>query len=539
MTMRFTLHDQTWVQGVGLPVRFFNKLESQLPKIQNNGDVVLLRNVKLINFHNTPSVLSNSSSSWVVLDSATLQASLDPEGADVTMYRSGTGNYLAARPNRTEITYAKLLLESEDPTTWQQPAKSTALQVAGIQQANGGTPSSMPNKYRAIEDLKLPAHKNDKIFVDLFGEVRRVFYPDHDPPRAELSLTDYTELQYLYNYIPQKESDGEPEQFDGDRFRYIDGTHKAWPGPWGKHTILVILWQPHRDYAVTNVEPGSFVSLKNVQILLDRDGAKLEGHCRTDRYYQTKVNVEVCKVKDAANNERFTALLQRKRSYEQFCERQQLRFKRDPKMKDPDTKRKDKPEVADDAAVTGKAKRNRDKKRKRKQKANQAAANDNDSEAEDVRHGEQVDFPEPKEPTTNTHVRINNYDIKPVTITSILDPEILRRKTPAGNTYFLPFPKLQVQSLQRPCCRLLPSQPRRFLRPTPRITIRSTERRRRRQRKRRRHRDDRRLCLPSLQQHTLLNGRYAGNGDSSSSSKTPDPIQLQRRTIPSYRRWRL
>ena len=440
-TIKFTLHDNSWNQGIGLAVRFFQKQENQLPKIQNQGDVVILRNVKLKDYHGLHTVLSNSTSSWVVIEGASLQNSTEPDGSDITVHQSGTADHHAARPNEAEIKYAKELVTLEDPYHWQQPAKPTSLQVAGIQRINGGTPAPFPDKFRKVEDLQAPQHSNDRVYVDLLAEVRRLYVPDHSPPRVELSVTDYTEHPMLYKYSPEAE---DPDaEFVGDRFRYIENTHKLWAGPWGKKTLLVLLWQPHCDFAIKNVEPGSFVALRNVQITLDRNGTKMEGHLRTDRFYESKVNVSVLKAREADGDERLTALLQRKRAYEEHCKKIQLRFMRDPKMppKQSDLKRKDASVGNDNESnLNPKAKRNRDRKRRRKGKASteKNAGSDADEE-EETKDADDNAQTESKSLSTNAHVRCHNIDIPSTTIASILDPSTLLRQTPAGNSFYLPF----------------------------------------------------------------------------------------------------
>ena len=439
-TIKFTLHDNSWTQGIGLTVRFFQKQENQLPKIQNQGDVVILRNVKLKNYHGVHSLLSNSTSSWVVIESASLQDSIEADGSNIIVHQSGAVNHKAARPNDAEIKYAKGLLAIEDPSRWQQPAAPTTLQVSGIQRANGGIPGPLADKFQKIEDLRAPQHKRDLVYADLLAEVRRIYVPDSGRPRLELSITDYTEHNLLYNYSLEPE---DPDiEFEGDRFRYIEGTYKPWPGPWGKMTLLVILWQPHCEWALQNVHSGSFVFLKNVHVAYDKDGSKLEGHLRTNKLYESRVNISVQKVREAEGDERFTALLQRKRAYEEHCNKQQLRFMRDPKMpiKQSDLKRKDAlASNENDSNTNAKTKRNRDRKRRRRGKAN---TDKNAAQEDDAKEAEATDTntdPDLKGLSANAHVRCHNIDIPSTTIATILDRSSLLRHTPSGNAFYLPF----------------------------------------------------------------------------------------------------
>lgn len=444
-TIKFTLHDNAYTTGIGLPVRFFQKQESHLPRVQNNGDVVILRNVKLKLYGGDITLLSNSSSSWVVLEYASLNDCTDPTKADITMHQSGRPNHPAAKPSDAELQYAKAILALEDPTRWQQPPKSTALQIAEIQRSNGGNPTQPASldRFTTISSLRPPAHKNEKIYIDLFAEVRRIFSPENGMSRLELSVTDYTEHPKLYNYAP----DGEYSTagFDGDRFGYIQNTHKLWPGPWGKMTMLVILWPPHKEYAISNVSPGSFVYLKKVHVKLDKDGSKLEGHMHTDNFYENRINVSVFKAREADGDGRLKTLLQRKRGYEEYCRKNQLRFIRDARPKESDPKRKEAPDPEEDSTtkLTSKQKRNRDNKRRRKAKAAAKDLTKTDKQSTDS------DTEVVNAPSTNTYVRTVNNDCKLTLISDILDPSALLRKTPIGNDFHLPFQNCVYKSKVR------------------------------------------------------------------------------------------
>jgi protection of telomeres protein 1 len=447
-TIKFTLHDNNFTAGQGIPVRFFHREEDKLPQVKTTGDVVILRNLKFKRYGGDRTLLSNSSSSWVVLEYASLNDCPDPtaDTADVKMHLSTRSVAPTAKPSKQELAYAKALLDLEDTSRWQAPPRATALQIAQIQAANGGTPtqSQVVNRFTTISSLHAPAN-HQKLYIDLFCEVRRMYNPEGN--RVEMSVTDYTEHDRLYNYAPvDEDSNG---AFDGDRFGYIDSTNKLWPGPWGKMTMLIILWPPHSEEALKTVTLGSFVYLKKVHVKLDKDESKLEGVMHTDNFYASRVNVSVWHSKDAGDDKRFVALLQRKKAYEEHCKKHQLRFIRDAKPRDTDPKRKpsvshseprdEKEETA--TSLTAKQKRNQRNKQRRKAKA--AARADPD------KHDSEAEMPNAPAPSTNAYVRTQNHDVPLTSIISILDPDALLRKTPAGNSFNLPFQNCVYKSKVR------------------------------------------------------------------------------------------
>ena len=102
------------------------------------------------------------------------------------------------------------------------------------------------------------------LFVDMLGEVRKCYANDF---RVELSVTDYTAHKALYNYAYGCDEDGT----EGDQYGYMaDMQQKQWPGPWGKMTIVIALWDAHAMFAREKVKEGDFVLLRNIQVAMDR-----------------------------------------------------------------------------------------------------------------------------------------------------------------------------------------------------------------------------------------------------------------------------
>lgn len=425
MTIKFTLHDPTWFDGAGMTFRFFHKDGTRLPSIKNAGDIVILTNVRTVEKMGQRFAWSNSATGWAVLSGASVVDSQCPRGSDIAIERSGGPSKGPPRhPSVPELVYAKAIREFEDPTMWPTPAKATSLQIENIMRESGGKPPARKEKYRLIQDLGLPADQR-YMFVDLFGEVRRIFANDL---KVELYITDYTANDGLYNYQYGDHDGG----CDGDQFGYIQGTHNLWPGPWGKMTLSVILFDNHAAFVRREVREGSFVQLKNVQIKIDHNGTKLEGVCRGDKYNPSKCNVAIHQPRKADGDERFKALLQRKRHYEAEAKKENIRFSRNAQMK----KRPGKAESGgggdddhdddNNKAPEHKAKRprgkNQKKEAKRKAEVEQAAA-----------------AKESKALEANSNVRCMQMDVPRQSIDAILDPDILCRTTAQGHAFSVPF----------------------------------------------------------------------------------------------------
>lgn len=166
-----------------------------------------------------------------------------------------------------------------------------------------------------IKDIK------EFVFSDLVGQVVKIFPTGGE--KLEFYITDYTANNHLFNY----EHSGEDSVYmgrDGDEFGYAlsRGFDRSWPGPYGKMTLLVILWSPHSFYAQNHVKEGDNIFLRNVKIKFNREGGtRLEGWLHTNKYNPDRVDISVIKNEE---DERVRALLERKRAYwKKFNQQQQ------------------------------------------------------------------------------------------------------------------------------------------------------------------------------------------------------------------------
>ena len=431
-TVEITLSDHSGFPGLGAPFRFFHAIEDRLPPFGTrceNGDVVIIRNMKVGNFKGTLG-LTNRQTEWAIISASELLATTDDNFDNVPIVRS-TGSK-PGLPTVAELIYAKQIREVIDSSTIQGPAPRSALEIANTMTAVGGIAPKPKNKFSLIKDITPPTH-GEKIFKDLFGEVRRVYKTDS---RISIYITDYTSHELLYNYISGDDDEGP----DGDHFGYVKDATKKWPGPHGKKTIMVTLWDAHAVFAHKELRDGQYVHLKNVHLTMDKNGALLEGHCRGDKWNMERVNVTIVKPVEAGSNEILRDLLRRKRATEAV---EGAKFARDPS----NMKRKAEAmlDIANDQKVTSNTTRNK-KRQGKKSKRNPKGA--------DVTEYSDCNETKPRSEkstvfSANTEVRMLKVEIPCKSIYQIIDPRILARKTSKGNAFFLPFQNCRYKSQVR------------------------------------------------------------------------------------------
>ncbi len=411
----FTLYDPSWIGGIGLKCRCFHKVEARLPPIMTNGDVVLLRSLKIKALGKSTEFcgISNSATTWAVLPEAYLPAKIEDLAAEEL---SGAKLSPGISLSRIEIAYAIFLHNTQDRTSFAPPAPApaTSLEVGSMIRKAGGVAPPLKDKFRLVRDLVLPSGPG-LLFVEMLGEVRKCYKNDF---RVELSITDYTSHKALFNYAYGCDEDGA----DGDQYGYMaDMQQKQWPGPWGRMTIMVALWDAHAMFAREKVKEGDFVFLRNVQVGMDKEGKRMEGNVRGDRKFPDKVNVQKQKPRDAEGDPRMKDLLNRKRGYEERAKRENKQFFRD-------ASNMPKKGTLFEAEQPGGAGKRRKKDRKRNQKA-----------AQMVEEASMLDNAEVKVLDENVYVRCQKVDVPMKSIDEIMDREILKRKTPSGNDFYLPF----------------------------------------------------------------------------------------------------
>ncbi|KAF4760343.1 hypothetical protein HAV15_008310 [Penicillium sp. str.  len=369
----FTLKDfdfdgPTW-RG-GLKVKYFNDDESYLPDVKLN-DVVLLRNVRVTFYQNKPTgvVSQQSQVPWVIFRP-------EPSLSSSPFIISGPTPF---EPSLKEKDQAQSLLDrvSAEGISVQQPMPPSvpAFRQSSHVQASAPVPESGGLPCVPIGSAKV------RLLCQLLGQV--VTLNTYDSEKCQLYLTDFTENEELVNYKKPGEDDDESGP-EGDRFNYVQ-KKKNWPGPWGKLTIQVTLWEPHATYAREHLKAGDIALLTYARIKEGRGG--LEASVHEDRRFPEKIHVR--KMNDDSD-ERVQELMNRRTEY--------WKIHGEPK---PDTK----------------------KAKKKEQETSRIKL--------------------------NQHVKTRNYTVPTLPLEKILLAETHMNNAPGGIVYQLPFQNVNYHSQVR------------------------------------------------------------------------------------------
>lgn len=426
ITMKMQLWDATCLNSPelrsdGMGLRCFYKEKGLFPPVQEVGDVVIARNIKTLSKGSQRFAVSSYATTWSVISGSSLSYNTDSEFRGVEV-RGPHALPKQSRPSLAELKYAKALVEAKDPSTLRGPPKSTALDVATIMTESGGRPPPTRTKYRMLKDIRSPRDVPGLQFVDLIGEIRRVYSGFVNP--VEMQLTDYTEHPQLYNYL---ESDGTSMQ------------NNTWVGPSGKMTITINAWDQHGEYIMNKVrnaeiDLGTYVRVSNVQIKMDKLGTLMQGHLRGGNG-NAGTSITVHSSKDAEHIPELKELIARKRDNNIARKSKAIGF-----VQEESTKKRARDD--DQEEPTGKEKKKkksksalqREKRRLEKAKVNGETACSDGTTA-------------PKSKVQpNQHVRCEAVSIPFTSISSILEGEYLERVTPAGNPHRLPFQNCKYKS---------------------------------------------------------------------------------------------
>jgi protection of telomeres protein 1 len=128
-------------------------------------------------------------------------------------------------------------------------------------------------------------------FYNILGQVIRVY--DDSSHGLSVYLSDYTQNTHFFNYVWNENPDA------GDEYGYKKKKpqkkpEQAWPGPYGKMSIQLTLYDAHAEFVREQVKVGEWVLMKNVQIKFGNMGGCLEGFLRGDPgRAEGSVNVEI------------------------------------------------------------------------------------------------------------------------------------------------------------------------------------------------------------------------------------------------------
>ncbi|KAI6715797.1 hypothetical protein PZA11_006100 [Diplocarpon coronariae] len=259
---------------------------NHMPIISESGSIVLIRNAKVQMYIGSISLLTHWSTQVHVLRSL--------KTSDV--------QWQSYPPKKTRPPDSA---ENNYVTWLKSQAQHVALPSTQDFQDQAIHATNIREKFSLLKSLK----PNGK-FHDILGEVVKIY-----DPKSFLTVyvSDYTSNPKFYNYSSNV---GEEASIikDGDEHGYIKArskTEQSWPGPFGRQTIQITVYDEHADFMRDNATVGRWVHLKNVQMKLGRDGGKLEGFMRGDK---GKINVRLIEPSDNPD-ERWKDALRRKKDY--------------------------------------------------------------------------------------------------------------------------------------------------------------------------------------------------------------------------------
>jgi protection of telomeres protein 1 len=249
--------------------KWFNS-ETQLPDIKNIGDVVLIRQAK-VTVRDMPLLVCYNDNKRTVVFRANFSHFVPGSGQVNFLYIQGMN---IACPSSQEQLHAQFL---------QQWAV-----------ANTNLPSAQPSMPHPTVNKRLTLLKNVTAdhYYDVVGEVVKLF----SKPGylwTEIYVTDYTTNNLFFPYTTGDA--GQPD-LDGSHDPNYFAQKRQWPGPQGKMSIRVTLWEPTSVFTNNNVSIGDLVLLRNMHVKYKEK--YLEGACYTDRKYPEKVAIAILKETD-------------------------------------------------------------------------------------------------------------------------------------------------------------------------------------------------------------------------------------------------
>lgn len=306
----FTLADASSSSlGDGLQVRFFRPDRESMPKFQGIGDVVVLRNIKMKSYKGMTMAVSTWTTAWLVFSAASIPKQAPSNFRQIKHEKDPR----AKVPSNAEILYAISLCNSQDRSTF-KPIQSANEPNFHVSEVPPVIQLQRRERFSLIKDVQID------MFYDLVGQVVKI-YPNNGC--VELSITDYTTNQLLYNYEWGVTGRGEDSR-EGDEFNYIsrNSINRKWPGPFGRMTLTVTLWPPHSYFAQSDVSERDFVFLRNARIRFSKD-AKMEGSMHTDQKFTDRIDVSILK---DHSDDRVKNVLRRKLEYSKLFEVQSEQF---------------------------------------------------------------------------------------------------------------------------------------------------------------------------------------------------------------------
>ncbi|KAI6883932.1 hypothetical protein KC360_g4718 [Hortaea werneckii] len=434
--MTFKLLDTAFRDSVhgnqinGLTVRFFKHDPNKLPDIRSIGDVVLIRDIKIMNYSSQPVALSTWNTEPQVFPVSSIPDptfSIAYQGNERIVSRGAPQDTrkLSLQEQAYVISLKSNLSNSITASTISATERNKKRESGPLppnlappmKKARSST-SSFGAKFQLVEELE---HMR---FANICGEVVKKF--SNPFGQCELYLTDYTQNKNLFYYAPPEEEQQDGSR-DGDIYAYNQPARKAWPGPYGRQVLKVNLTEPHSNFATRRVEEGDLVLLQNVKIKIGTYSANphLEGDMWPDPLSPDKVLVQIIR-----NHQRdlpeVKALEERKKKYETMR-----------KSKQPKREEKQKP------SKTEKKRLKKQRQKEEKDKAKPAPEGQPEDNSVSTRRTKAANG-------SNPHIRCSHEETPLTSLRDILDVDNTRHKARlGGEERRIPFVNAQYRTQAR------------------------------------------------------------------------------------------
>ncbi|KAI5846428.1 hypothetical protein DFP73DRAFT_545869 [Morchella snyderi] len=284
----FKICDQTCPdEASSVPIRAFKPTMNQLPQIHSNGDVILIKSVKLQRYQGKIYGITSFTTTWIISylpaiantvpSTVTFPASVKPQPMEFAQLK-GLRNWWtsiggAISSDNTHIgSYQNMPASCSVPQTDNYQISPTnnhqvlapksnayQIQIPGIKKGS--------LKFSLIRDMQVDN------FYNLIGLVVKTFSAAQN---FTLYITDYSMNSMVHSYEWPGNNTAEEDE-EGNFSRAKRGDRK-WPGPWGQYTLQITLWDEHAVTArqILQESVGVYVGLKNVRAKKNGDG-NLEG----------------------------------------------------------------------------------------------------------------------------------------------------------------------------------------------------------------------------------------------------------------------
>ena len=272
-------------------VKYFAPESTGLPQIRDLGDVVILRQVKKMDFRGSVVAVSSNATSFIVFDGAMLQpgndfhpprhnGNLAPHTKSINSQSPSVQENHWARHLRSELCLPPVAPSPDKNAS--PPAK-----MIPVAACSSFSTSKKQKKFALISEVR------ENLFCDLTAEVLKKYITSQG--YVELYVTDYSSNKDLSSH-----------QIQSKALRKLFTS--SWTPEQQKRTLKVEVHPPHSFWTMQSVAETDVVDLFNVRIKTSRSGSELEGNLWADKLHPDQMNIS----HTPKTNRTFKALVDRR-----------------------------------------------------------------------------------------------------------------------------------------------------------------------------------------------------------------------------------